>query len=192
MTYNTTRLNLLTKLALFAAFLLCCGSVGAEIVTFVDNPDPLTNVDRPYVALLAESSWFAAEQEAIQKGGHLISIRDAAMNMWVNETFSSFLGQRRSLWIGANDVSSEGDFVWTDGTGFGFANWFRSEPNNFGGIEDSVLMLPGGQWNDADGTQRIAFGVAVIAVPEPRVADVVCGLFLLSCLRFCRRFRKAG
>lgn len=164
----------------------------AEIVTFVPNPDPLTSADRPYVALLTENSWFAAEQEAIQKGGHLIAIRDQAMNDWVNDTFSRFLGSERSLWIGLNDLDVEGEYRWTDGTTFDYSNWFRSEPNNFGGVEDSVLMLPNGQWNDADGTQRIAFGVAVIAVPEARTVVLAIVMTLIALSRFWWQRRKAN
>ncbi|MCR9201017.1 MAG: hypothetical protein NXI04_20450 [Planctomycetaceae bacterium] len=175
------------------AFTNCPQSCG-EIIAYVDNPDPLTNVDRPFVALLSESSWFAAEREANSFGGHLITIRNEAMNAWVNQAFSNFLGTRRSLWIGLNDVDSENDFAWTDGSPSSYRNWFRSEPNNTNGNEDSVLMLPDtGQWNDADGTLSIAFGVAVTAViPEARTVVLV---FLLTCVALGRcwsRRRKAN
>lgn len=163
----------------------------AELLTFVDNPDPTTNFDRPFVALFQESSWFAAEAKAQAMGGHLIAIRSQEMNDWVNSMFSNFLGEQRSLWIGLNDVGSEGTFEWTDGTAFGYSNWFGSEPNNFGGREDSVLMLPGGVWNDEDGTRSVGFGVAVIAVPEPSVCISVVLIGLLVAARY-RRLSRFG
>lgn len=158
-----------------------CSPSNGEIIAYVDNPDPLTSADRPFVALLSENSWFAAEREANAFGGHLITIRSQEMNDWVNQTFSSFLGTRRSLWIGLNDVASEDEFVWTDGSTSTYRNWFRSEPNNTNGNEDAVLMLPdSGQWNDADGTLSIAFGVAVTAaIPEAGtlcMTLMICGL----------------
>lgn len=194
MTYNTTRLNLIVKCSLPALLLIVPRVSQAEIIAYVANPDSETNGDRPFVALLSENDWFGAEREARRWGGHLISIHDQAMNDWVNQTFSQFEGTDRSLWIGLNDVANEGEFVWTDGSTSNYRNWFRSEPNNTGGNEDSVLMLPFGEWNDADGSLRIGFGVAVVAViPEARtVTSVFVVCLLMAGCRARRWWREAA
>ena len=35
-----------------------------------------------------------------------------------------------SCWIGANDLETEGTFVWSDGTELDYTNWYPGQPNN--------------------------------------------------------------
>ena len=53
-------------------------------------------------------------------------------------------------WIGLNDMSREGGFIWSDGSAVAYVNWDDGEPNN-SGEEDCGLILAGkgGVWNDA-------------------------------------------
>jgi len=59
--------------------------------------------------LLAQSTWFAAEEEARTRGGHLVAIGGAAENAWVWSTFSAIASG--PFWIGLTDVAQEGTFV---------------------------------------------------------------------------------
>ena len=53
-------------------------------------------------------------------------------------------------WIGYNDRSIEGDFVWSDGSLSSYTNWDFLQPDDDGG-EDCVYLNPGsGLWNDDD------------------------------------------
>src|SRR5688572_19694012 len=66
--------------------------------------------------LLAQSTWPSAEAEAIQLGGHLVTIDDASENNWVFSTFAGFGGQPRCLWIGYHRQQLHGSFSWASGS----------------------------------------------------------------------------
>ncbi|CAM9954790.1 unnamed protein product, partial [Heterosigma akashiwo] len=54
-----------------------------------------------------------------------------------------------TVWIGLNDESTEGTYVWADGTSVGgYTNWNTGEPNDYGDSEDCVEMTSSGGWND--------------------------------------------
>jgi hypothetical protein len=135
--------------------------------------------------LLAAEPWSAAETESMGLGGHLATINDAAENTWVTGQFSNFGGSPHSLWIGLNDVTTEGQFAWTSGEAVGYTNWAPGEPNNSNGGEDfAVIFAPDNslfpQWNDIN-LSGSTLGVAEV-VPEPStlllggigLAAVVC------------------
>lgn len=65
-----------------------------------------------------------------------------------NELFRSLVGGNEA-WIGGNDRSSEGTFVWVDGGQWVYDNWRSGEPNN-NGNEDCVILQgnQGGKWDD--------------------------------------------
>jgi hypothetical protein len=76
--------------------------------------------------------------------------------------------------IGLTDAASEGDFVWTSGEPFSFANWTDGEPNNGVGWgqepENYTFMYSAdfgtpGKWNDTKGLQDI--------YPQPELQGVV-------------------
>ncbi|MFM9996580.1 MAG: C-type lectin domain-containing protein [Phycisphaerales bacterium] len=99
--------------------------------------------------LLQPGSWTAAEAAAVSLAGHLATIDDAAENEWVRVELANFGAQDRRVWIGFNDVASEGTFVWTSGAPVAYTNWNGGEPNNTGGLEHYVeLFGSNGQWND--------------------------------------------
>ncbi len=147
---------------------------GAGTITIADGA--LFEVTRPetgkrYVAYAA-TTWAAAEATAVQLGGHLVSIDDAEENEWVRANVANFGGVDRRIWLGFNDVASEGQFAWTDGTPADFTNWNPGEPNNSGGIEDFTELLgSNGRWNDqdADGNGQ-QIGVAELGDAVPACA----------------------
>ena len=53
-------------------------------------------------------------------------------------------------WIGFHDTSSEGNFVWNDGTATTYTNWRSGEPNDWSTGEDctGVMGHRNYQWND--------------------------------------------
>lgn len=55
-----------------------------------------------------------------------------------------------SAWVGGNDRTSEGNWVFPDGRSMTYTNWSSGEPNNSGN-EDCVQFnwLSPGIWNDA-------------------------------------------
>ncbi|MCX6953410.1 MAG: C-type lectin domain-containing protein [Verrucomicrobia bacterium] len=141
--------------------------------------------------LLDQNSWTASEAEAVSLGGHLVTVNDAAEDVWVASTFSTFGGIGRGLWTGLNDVAQEGAFTWISGETSAYRNWATGEPNNHLGNEDYVHILWPGEsraprWNDLPdagyGTPGTYFtvplnGVVEVASPVP---DCSSTLMLLS------------
>ena len=121
----------------------------------------------------AAETWTEAEAEAVSKGGHLVTVNDAAEQAFLVNTFLTGDFAQRPLWIGLTDQRKEGKFVWSSGSRLTYTNWNVSthEPNDCctraKHEEDYVCMNwhyafgrtdPIGTWNDVPngGTPRPA------------------------------------
>ncbi|XP_038078467.1 macrophage mannose receptor 1-like [Patiria miniata] len=104
--------------------------------------------DRCYSYRTETKNWYDADTQCRLEGAHLISIADFNEQLYVY-TRASFLSTG-AVWIGANDVSLEGGFRWTDGSPFRYINWAGGEPNNDGvdGENCGELYTGDGKWND--------------------------------------------
>ena len=89
--------------------------------------------------------WEEAEQHAIEHGGHLVTINDAAEHDWLVATVGT-----GSYWMGMNDIAREGTWVWASGEPVAYTNWYPGEPSDTPPGEDGgVVSGPdAGQWND--------------------------------------------
>ncbi|XP_038628923.1 C-type lectin domain family 4 member G-like isoform X2 [Tachyglossus aculeatus] len=86
--------------------------------------------------------WPQAKDNCIEHGAHLVIIN--------NQHEQDFLTQNdgKGYWIGLTDMESEGTHKWIDGTDLTFTYWNTGEPNDSRGVEDCVMMLTHGRWND--------------------------------------------
>jgi glucose/arabinose dehydrogenase len=118
--------------------------------------------------LTASLTWEQAQAEAQRLGGNLVTINNAAEETWLKQTF----GGTESFWIGLNDRTTEGQFVWASGEAVSYTNWAPGEPNNSGGNEDVVGMNFGGsrRWNDWGAANRFR-GVVEIPGTTPPPTD---------------------
>lgn len=151
--------------------------------------------------LLTASSWTTAEAEAATLGGNLVTVNDAAENAFLVSTFSTFGGQNRNLWIGFNDVATEGTFVWASGQPVTYTNWSTGEPNNSNGVEDYAYIIgPTGfggaatRWNDVpndpNNPAEPLYGVVEVAAPIPEPATLgLFGLVAVTATAVRRRTR---
>ncbi len=143
--------------------------------------------------LLSPSTWADAQAFATTNlGGNLATIRSLEENQWAFDTFASFGGVDRALWIGLTDRDVEGTFRWVSGEPVGFTRWAEAEPNSgFGAFEeDYAVISPNNSgeptllpslWNDANGEQSASGLVEVISPCSPvasiRVSQIeVCWL----------------
>eukprot|EP00117_Sycon_ciliatum_P034497 scpid64376/ scgid26319/ Low affinity immunoglobulin epsilon Fc receptor; Fc-epsilon-RII; Lymphocyte IgE receptor len=69
-----------------------------------------------------ETFWFLARIHCSNIGGDLVSIGSEEEQNFLDVTFAD------NAWIGLNDLSEEGTFVWTDGTESSYKNWAGGEP----------------------------------------------------------------
>ncbi len=52
-------------------------------------------------------------------------------------------------WLGATDITTEGNFIWESGRPLTYHNWSQPGPDNSEGIENCAVMYCNyGQWND--------------------------------------------
>ena len=119
-------------------------------------------------ALLNNVSWQQAEDIAVSMGGNLVTIRSQAENDWLNSTFSPLAGT--AMWIGLNDATEEGTYVWSSGEPVSFTNWDAGQPSDPTGSNDFVIMFPSiGFWDDL--TERTR--PAIIEVFDRPVAEIL-------------------
>jgi hypothetical protein len=118
------------------------------------SPDAnITNDGRCLQAVPQAGNWWEAEATCLAWGGHLASAEDT--NAWanINALVASTCGAT-GYWLGGNDILSEGNWVWNDGTETtAFVAWGAGEPNNCtdccdGQEEDVMEAGEDGSWND--------------------------------------------
>lgn len=96
-------------------------------------------------------TWDAAQDRCRSRGTgwDLVALNSPAEQSWVRSESDPL----RDVQIGLNDLDSEGNHVWSNGTCRSFDSWSSAtgEPNDFpAGTEQCVRMtaLSGGQWED--------------------------------------------
>merc|ERR1712179_9952 len=89
-------------------------------------------------------AWKDAEEECQSwwPGAHLASIHSDEEFKFVQQNF-----RRIKIWLGGNDIETEGEWVWTDGSEWEFEGWHPPrQPDNAGGNQDCLL----GNWPSKD------------------------------------------
>lgn len=160
---------------------------------------PFTNLANNHIYyMLDESTWTAAETEAVSLGGHLVTINSADENSWLISIFDPLVTSAAdSFWIGLNDVGVEGSYEWISGEPVTYLNWDAGEPNQLSSLEDYCNMynhffgIPHtGLWNDnLDNAYNVlAFGLVEV-IPEPASAlwIPIGGLLFAAVWRRSRR-----
>ncbi len=103
-----------------------------------------------------------AKSACIAEGMHLIRINDVAEQTWMSAERSAVFGGFPQVWMGGNDTTSEGVWVWHDDEQFWqggsggsaqgdlYTRWRGGEPNNGDGVEDcgTVENNAAGRWDD--------------------------------------------
>ncbi|WP_172424096.1 lectin-like protein [Nitrosomonas ureae] len=127
-------------------------------------------------------------------GGHLATIKNAAENSWIYDTFTPLIQSvaGSTLWIGLTDVGHVGSFEWASGEPVTYTNWSPGQPDHARGNEDYAhIWTPNlnqptvqGQWNDLENNPSVfdihPFGVVQV-VPEPETwAMMLLGLGLVG------------
>merc|ERR1719500_2348936 len=88
-----------------------------------------------------ELEWQDAETHCRSVGGTLVSIHSQA-----EDDFIGGLSSER-IWLGGNDITSEGAWTWSDGSAWNYNNWHSGEPNDVGG-GDCAEKYKENTWND--------------------------------------------
>lgn len=135
--------------------------------------------------LLTSASWTDSQLEASGLGGNLVTINDEAEDTWVFENFAT---ANRMLWLGLNDVSSEGLFTWISGESPTYSNWADGEPQGES-LENWVAVRvqalgPERKWIDWQDNEDFfgvpVHGVVEVEIPEP--ATILLAAVGFGCL----------
>ena len=102
-------------------------------------------------------TWKEAEDDCIQKGGHLASITNERIDNYIRSkvhpakhhvNYNNF----KYPWLGGSD-SKKGEWRWTDGSQWNFTKWGNAQPNDFNQNQKCLQMnrhpIHDG-WNDYD------------------------------------------
>jgi len=92
-------------------------------------------------------NWYGARDDCLQNHADLVSITTNLEQDFVTKD----LLQGNYMWLGINDVNTEGHWAWSDNTTIPtFYNWDQGDPNDGGQLhnEDCALIKPDGKWND--------------------------------------------
>lgn len=103
-----------------------------------------------YMIFRTPTNWQTARQMCEAINAHLA----VSTSQTENDLFSP-LAQLDDIWVGGNDISTEGAWVWLNGESMaGYTNWRMGEPNNSTGTdpmgEDCMIIEGdnGGLWDD--------------------------------------------
>ena len=91
------------------------------------------------------SSWPTAERKCAKMGSHLVTVHNQEENVYIQHRHNG-----EKSWIGLNDRSVEGSFLWTKKGTSSFRFWAPNQPNNYTD-QDCVHTLGAKNeytWND--------------------------------------------
>ncbi|XP_018938014.2 C-type lectin domain family 4 member E-like [Cyprinus carpio] len=91
-------------------------------------------------------SWSDSRQYCRDRGADLVIINTEEKQRFI----SSLVSER--VWIGLSDRENEGNMKWVDNSTLKQGFWLNGEPNNQGGNEDCIELMPSNpvlnNWND--------------------------------------------
>ncbi|XP_076874363.1 uncharacterized protein LOC143524018 [Brachyhypopomus gauderio] len=88
-----------------------------------------------YCISTEEKTWSESRQDCKQRGADLVII-----NSRDEQDFVEMLRRGKNAWIGLTDSAKEGTWKWVDGTAQTTGYWLTSEPNDYKGAEDCVMI----------------------------------------------------
>ena len=90
-------------------------------------------------------NWTTALTKCREKNSVLVDVNNNEENVYLQHRHNG-----EKSWLGFNDISTEGTFIWADRGAGNFTAWAKNQPNNFG-EEDCAHALGVNhnyEWND--------------------------------------------
>ncbi|MSQ83937.1 MAG: hypothetical protein EXR77_13820 [Myxococcales bacterium] len=103
---------------------------------------------RCFKAVKAAGTWATAEAACKTWGGNLTSINNLTEQQTAGGQASAVCGATSDFWIGLNDIATEGNYVWSDGTAVLVTYWGTNQPNNANNEDVVHTVAATSKWND--------------------------------------------
>ena len=133
-----------------------------------------------YYYLLGPTNWTTSETWAEQLGGHLATVRTANEDNWILDTFGTYHGKSRDLWVGLTNLN-QGKYGWVDGyTNVAYTNWMYLQPTNCDGTRSYTLIFSPTNYlysptNSWPGLWALADNSGFVC-GAPTATNIVCGV----------------
>ena len=88
-------------------------------------------------------TWYTANESCQSENAFLVTIHDFEENEFVRN-----ISAENDFWIGLNDISQEGHFVWLSNSNASYLRWGDGEPNDVGGEDCAHMIHSSTYWND--------------------------------------------
>uniref|UniRef100_A0AC34RIC7 C-type lectin domain-containing protein n=1 Tax=Panagrolaimus sp. JU765 TaxID=591449 RepID=A0AC34RIC7_9BILA len=98
-----------------------------------------------------------AERYCLTLGGHLASIHKAYDNAFMTVKAKELFSQATRFAIGGNNLRSQKDWAWNDGSTFDFENWANYEPSNSTWKNCLHVDVGRGKWYTSECTIKVPF-----------------------------------
>ena len=145
-------------------------------------------------------SWKAARNACLAektngRNADLVSIHSSYENAFL---FSNMKGMYAKMFIGFNDIQSEGKFCWSDQSNPDYTKWYSRQPDNYWGAEDCTEIWPfsvhKGKWNDVPCTGEQGYicqkDISSVPLPTSTPAKNSCPEGYLMYAGNCYSFKK--
>ncbi len=137
-----------------------CNAATAEVCA--NSCSPQKRELDTYLYCAQGRSFSVAKAACVAEGMHLIRIDDQLEQTWMGAQRSVAFSGLPRVWMGGNDATTEGTWVWHDNQSFWlggsggiaqnglYTHWRGGEPNNGDGVEDcgTVDNDANGRWDD--------------------------------------------
>ena len=116
-----------------------------------------------YFVHVETKNYANARRWCIRWGGKLFEPKSSQANTEVFKLVKAQGSDVLEYWIGINDISNEGNFVYaSDSQSIGWTNWYAGEPNdssdaNDSDGEDCVHTIWADKWNDGSCNHKLSF-----------------------------------
>lgn len=110
----------------------------------------------------SNGTWTDTEAMAVEIGGHLVTINDAAENQWITSTMLGTAGK----WIGYYQTGANSGYRWVSGEQSSYSNWYPGYPD-FPSWEFYAYLGGSGGWFDCnnEGYGNLGLGQGVAEIP---------------------------
>ncbi|XP_060064868.1 C-type mannose receptor 2-like [Ylistrum balloti] len=109
-----------------------------------------------YLFMHEQVDWFFAKNSCATNNAHMLRIDNTAVNTFIHSIL--YVNGPRYVWTGANDLDSDGVFVWEDsGDPANYTDWRLNSPRKNNDFPRCARLKLGEGWNDIACTNLVKY-----------------------------------